>query len=256
MHCAVGRVVVSNGGALGAHRICRNPAPGADGEPVRDRWVRKMTTALRSAVDMRKGSKICEHGLLASFHPPGLFVAAAQRPTLCVQLPVVQAGQEPIQPQRPQSHPCLQSAQTRRRVPCSQRGPRPTTRPMTSAQPTASATSAGSSSASGPLSSWAHLTVRTPRAPRPTHSPTPRRHRRRHPVDAHRERVQRLQPGVLHRHGVPPLRVLLHPAVRSVVPPFAPTPSHSPPPGRLADILGRRGAMLLALTLFGEPRPK
>ena len=107
--------VVSNGGALcaGAHRICRNSAPGADGEPVRDRWVRKMTTALRSAVDMRKGSKICEHGLLASFHPPGLFVAAAQRPTLCVQLPFVQAGQEAIKPQRPQSptsHRCLQSA--------------------------------------------------------------------------------------------------------------------------------------------------
>ena len=91
---------------------------------------------------------------------------------------------------------------------------------------------------------------------RRSYSPNHRRHRRRHPADAHRERVQRLEPGVLHRHGVPPLRVLLHPAVRSVVPPFAPTRSHSPPPGRLADILGRRGAMLLALTLFGEPRPK
>ena len=80
------------------------------------------------------------------------------------------------------------------------------------------------------------------------------RDRRCNSLDSNRKRVQRLKSGVIHRHILPAIGVLFYASLRCVLrASMTRLKVHlSLPLGRLADILGRKGAMLLALTLFGE----
>lgn len=83
--------------------------------------------------------------------------------------------------------------------------------------------------------------------------PSIRRHHRRDIDDTHWELLQSGESVVVHRHFLPFIGLLLYTAVwqvRSVS--VGILRFNKIIAGRLSDILGRKGAMLLALSLFGK----